>query len=41
MNWNDALSKESIAKIDKYQFKWICPAHGEPIKNNGQLKELY
>ncbi len=41
MNWNDDLSKESIAKIDKYQFKWICPAHGEPIKNNGQLKELY
>lgn len=32
MNWNDSLIRESIAKIDKLSFKWICPAHGVPIK---------
>jgi glyoxylase-like metal-dependent hydrolase (beta-lactamase superfamily II) len=41
MNWNDSVLKESIAKIDNYDFEWICPAHGEPIKMDGQLKELY
>jgi glyoxylase-like metal-dependent hydrolase (beta-lactamase superfamily II) len=41
MNWNDTLLNESIAKIAKYDFKWICPAHGEPIKNDGQLNDLY
>ena len=41
MNWNDSVLKESIAKIDNYDFEWICPAHGEPIKRDGQLKELY
>lgn len=41
MNWNDSILKESIAKIDNYDFEWICPAHGEPVKRNGQLKELY
>jgi len=41
MNWNDSVLKESLAKIDNYDFEWICPAHGEPLKRNGQLKELY
>jgi glyoxylase-like metal-dependent hydrolase (beta-lactamase superfamily II) len=40
-NWNNSILKESIAKIDKYDFEWICPAHGEPIKRKGRLKELY
>ena len=41
MNWDDSVLKQSIAKIDNYDFKWICPAHGGPIKRDGQLKELY
>ncbi len=41
MNWNESLLKESIAKIDKYDFEWICPAHGEPIMRDNQLKNLY
>ena len=35
MNWNNSLLKESINRIDKHDFEWICPAHGEPIKING------
>jgi hypothetical protein len=41
VNWNNTLQKESIAKINKYHFNWICPADGEPIKNKGQIIELY
>jgi glyoxylase-like metal-dependent hydrolase (beta-lactamase superfamily II) len=41
MNWNDTLLNESIAMIAKYDFKWICAAHGEPIKNDGQFNDLY
>jgi hypothetical protein len=29
---------ESIAKIDACDFEWICPAHGVPIKRDGQLE---
>ncbi len=39
-NWNTSVLKESIAKIDKYDFKWICPAHGEPIKRDNHLKDF-
>lgn len=33
-NWNTDLLKESIAKLNTYSFKWICPAHGQPIERN-------
>lgn len=36
MNWNTDLSLESIKKIGDLQFKWICPAHGEPVKRNDE-----
>jgi glyoxylase-like metal-dependent hydrolase (beta-lactamase superfamily II) len=39
-NWNNQIIKESIAKIDEYDFEWICPAHGEPIKRDGHLKDF-
>ena len=39
-NWNNSILKESIVKIDEYDFKWICPAHGEPIKRNSHLKDF-
>ncbi|MGZ7043988.1 MAG: MBL fold metallo-hydrolase [Methanobacterium sp.] len=40
MNWNDSLLMESIAKINNYDFEWICPAHGEPVKRDGQLEQF-
>lgn len=39
-NWNNSILKESIVKIDEYDFKWICPSHGEPIKRNSHLKDF-
>jgi len=39
-NWNNSILKESVVKIDEYDFKWICPAHGEPIKRDGHLKDF-
>jgi Zn-dependent hydrolases, including glyoxylases len=39
-NWNNSILKESIVKIDAYDFKWICPAHGEPIKRDSHLKDF-
>ena len=39
-NWNNSILKESIVKIDEYDFKWICPAHGEPIKRDSHLKDF-
>jgi glyoxylase-like metal-dependent hydrolase (beta-lactamase superfamily II) len=31
-NWNQSLMMKSIDKISKLSYKWICPAHGSPIK---------
>ena len=39
-NWDNAIIKKSIVKIDKYDFKWICPAHGEPIRRDDHLKDF-
>jgi len=41
MTWDESILKESINKITDYQFDWICPAHGEPVKIDGQLKQLF
>ena len=38
MVWNEELSRKSIDKINHYQFKWVCPAHGQPIKVNGKIE---
>lgn len=32
MNWDQSLLDDSIKKINSYSFKWICPAHGLPIR---------
>ena len=40
MNWNDSLLRESITKISNYDFEFVCPAHGEPIKRNGLWEEF-
>ena len=39
-DWNNSILKESVVKIDQYDFKWICPAHGEPIKRDNHLKDF-
>ncbi len=39
-NWDNSIIKRSIVKIDEYDFKWICPAHGEPIRRDGHLKDF-
>jgi len=40
MNWDTLMSRESIKKVADYQFEWICPAHGEPVKRDDQLEQL-
>ncbi|HII84593.1 MAG TPA: MBL fold metallo-hydrolase [Methanobacterium subterraneum] len=37
MNWDDGILKDSINKINDYDFKWVCPAHGEPLQVNKVL----
>ena len=34
MNWNTEISRDSIKKVSDLSFKWVCPAHGEPVKRN-------
>lgn len=36
INWDTDLSRESIKKVGYLPFKWICPAHGGPVKRNGE-----
>jgi len=39
-NSNEKSLKESILKMGEYSFKWVCPAHGEPLKLNDEWKQL-
>ncbi|WP_206918111.1 MBL fold metallo-hydrolase [Alicyclobacillus suci] len=32
MSWNSQAVTRSIAKLKSFQFDWVCPAHGEPVK---------
>lgn len=38
MNWDDEVLAQSINKINDYEFKCVCPAHGQPLKINGKIK---
>lgn len=40
MNWNTTMSKDSIKKVADYNFEWICPAHGEPVKRDERFETL-
>jgi glyoxylase-like metal-dependent hydrolase (beta-lactamase superfamily II) len=33
-NWDSLLLEASINKISGFSYKWVCPAHGEPIERN-------
>lgn len=32
MSWNSQAVSRSIDKLKSFQFDWVCPAHGEPVK---------
>lgn len=36
-NWNSKDLMGSIGHISQYAFSWICPAHGRPIKADGNM----
>lgn len=36
-NWDTTLLQNSMKDISGYAFKWICPAHGDPIERGSQL----
>ena len=39
-NSDEKSLNESIHKMSKYSFKWVCPAHGEPLKITDEWKQL-
>jgi glyoxylase-like metal-dependent hydrolase (beta-lactamase superfamily II) len=39
-NYNEKSINESILKMSKYSFKWVCPAHGEPFEVKDEWKQL-
>lgn len=40
MNWDEEKAKKSIKILKDLNFKWLCPAHGEPIKNGDEVKRF-
>lgn len=40
MNWNEEEAKKSIKILKDLDFNWLCPAHGEPIKNGNEVKKF-
>lgn len=38
--WDQNILRESINKMNTYPFKWVCPAHGEPLKVKDEWKQL-
>lgn len=41
MNWDEIKLMESIKNIADVPFKWVCPAHGKPIKREDRWREIY
>ncbi len=39
-NSDEKSLNESILKMSKYSFKWVCPAHGEPLEVKDKWKQL-
>ncbi len=39
-NYDEKSLKESILKMSEYSFKWVCPAHGEPLRVKDEWKQL-
>ena len=39
-NSDEKSIKESILKMSEHSFKWVCPAHGEPLEVTDEWKQL-
>jgi glyoxylase-like metal-dependent hydrolase (beta-lactamase superfamily II) len=39
-NSDEKSLNESIRKMSEYSFKWVCPAHGEPLEVKDEWKQL-
>lgn len=39
-NSNNKSIDESIVKLNEYSFKWVCPAHGEPLEIHDEYEQL-
>lgn len=40
MNWDEALLKKSIKNISSIPFKWVCPAHGAPVRRENKWERI-
>ncbi|MDO4535587.1 MAG: MBL fold metallo-hydrolase [Clostridium perfringens] len=40
MNWNENEAKRSISILKDLNFKWLCPAHGNPVENSEDVKKF-
>jgi len=38
--WNKVISDISLQQIKSFNFEWICPAHGEPVRGRDLWKAL-
>ncbi|MDR3565996.1 MAG: MBL fold metallo-hydrolase [Negativicutes bacterium] len=38
--WNKAIMEMSLQQIKSYNFEWICPAHGEPLRGRDLWETL-
>lgn len=39
-NVDEESINESILKVSEYSFRWVCPAHGEPLRVKDEWKQL-
>ncbi len=40
MNFDEELLRKSIKSITSIPFKWVCPAHGEPVERGNQWETI-
>jgi glyoxylase-like metal-dependent hydrolase (beta-lactamase superfamily II) len=38
MNWDHEQVGKSISLLNNIEFEWLCPSHGDPIKNGPYVK---
>ncbi len=40
MTWNQNILHDSIREVDHLPFRWICPAHGDPLERGNDWDQL-
>ena len=40
MNWNQDELQKSLSNLRNLEFDWLCPSHGDPIRNGPQLQSF-